>query len=145
MPTSCIRMTVPIIYFVFKQRGTQGTSDQGYTANGSNGIFFPKSRPPKKCYRCSQPGHRHTECTATITLQHTPNSNGGAVGLGNAVMVTALPPTPCSAGPSASHSSTIMPMYTSSIRWASAPAKIYGFDAIRQVQFFWPHEFLEDR
>ena len=38
-------------------KGIQGSSalNQGQPFNGSNGIFFPQSRPQMKCYRCISP------------------------------------------------------------------------------------------
>ena len=99
-------------------RDTQGTSDQGQAFNGTDGVIFPESRPPTRAYRCHQPGHRHTECIATITLQHSPAltepQHSGAGGQGNAVMATPPHPPPCSAGPSAPTASTITPTYASS-------------------------------
>ena len=86
-------------------------SSQRQPFNGINGIFFPRPRPQAKCYRCNQPGHRHTECTATITLNPSPN-NSDILGLGNTAMVTTPPPPPSSAGPSAS-TSTMVPTYSS--------------------------------
>ena len=77
-------------------KGIQGSSasNQGQPFNVSNGIFFPQSRPQIKCYRCNQPGHRHNEYTATITLNPNPNNSKHA-------MVAPPPPPPSSAGPSA--------------------------------------------
>ena len=85
--------------------------NQGQPFNGSNEVFFPQSRPQMKCYRCNQPGHRHNECTATITLNPNPNIN--TLGQGNTAMVAPPPPPPSSAGPSAS-TSTMAPTYSSS-------------------------------
>lgn len=71
------------------------------------------------CYRCSEPSHRHTECTATITLHNNPNLDS-AFGRGNTAMVTHRPPPlPCSSGPPTSCTPAVVPTFHDSAHTAA--------------------------
>ena len=91
-------------------RGTQGASEscQGQPFNGSDGSFVRQFRPLTKRYRCAQPGHRHNECTPTIT-----SNLCGPFGQGKTAVVARPPPLPSSAEVSTS-TPTMVPMFSPS-------------------------------